>query len=970
MRRMTRGVFGAGLTWLILCAPPVMLGAALPTSPEPRKPQIPALAVEKYTLKNGLTVLLHEDHKTPVVAVNLWYRVGSKDEKPGRTGFAHLFEHMMFQGSKDHDTDYFLPLEKLGADLNGTTAEDNTMYYETVPNNALELALWLEADRMGFLLPAMTQAKLDNQRNVVKNERRETVDNVPYGQAEEVLLKALYPADHPYHHSVIGSMADLSAARLADVAAFFRTYYVPNNAILCVAGDFQPALARQWIEKYFGPLPRGPEVTPPDPSVPRLSESKHIKMTDAVSLPRAELIWPSVPTNHPDEAALDVLAAILGGLPKENRLFRALQYDRQLAVSVSALNPTQLLSGTFEVELTARPGQQLDELVRIADAEIDRLKKEGPTAGEVRKAQNERESALVMGLQSVTRKASVLSQSLGMLGDPLGFRTELEKVFAVTPADVTRVAREYLGARRIELDVLPGPPASRPPETAVDPAQQAPLASPAVTLVKDPFDRSIMPQLGPTPHYVPPSFQKRTLSNGLEVRIVERHDLPIVTLDLVVKAGETLTPKGKEGLGSITASLLDEGTKTRDTLQVAGELAELGAALGAAGELESTTISLTTLTRHLDRALELYADVILNPSFPEQELHRLKLQRLAQLKARADDAEEIAGDVLPRLVYGVDHPYGRPDLGTPGSVQSITRDDAIAFYKRIMVPGNAALVVVGDVRPDAITPALEERFRAWTPGLIPQPPSLALPPAAAASPRRPLHLIDKPAAAQSIVSIGKIGAARKSPDFFALILMNSILGGQFSSRINMNLREDKGYSYGAQSSFSFRRGPGPFEAGGPVQTATTRESLIELFKELTDITGRRPVTDAELAFAKQRIIQGFPRRFETTFGVAGQIAVLVDDELPDDEYVHYQGRVESVTKADVDRVARAYITPEQMTILVVGDRSSIEGPLKSLPFVAAIKRLDTEGNALPAPALKPAAAAQAGSSPRIRASAR
>ncbi len=359
-----------------------------------------------------------------------------------------------------------------------------------------------------------------------------------------------------------------------------------------------------------------------------------------------------------------------------------------------------------------------------------------------------------------------------------------------------------------------------------------------------------------------------------------------MTFDLVVKSGETLSPKGKEGLASFTASLLDEGTKTRTALQLAGELAEIGASLGASGDLESTTVSLTTLTRHLDQALDLYADLLLNPSFPDKELNRLKLQRLAQLKARADDPEQTAGAVFPRLIYGPNHPYGRPDLGTPESVQSITREDAIAFYRQIMVPGNAAMVVVGDVQPDTITAALETRLRAWARGPVPQPPALLPTPASLQG--RPLYLIDKPSAAQSVLTVGKIGAARKSRDFHALAVMNAILGGQFASRLNLNLREDKGYSYGAQSSFSFLKGPGPFEAGGTVQTAVTKESLVEIFKELTDISGRRPVTLAELAFAKERMIQGFPRRFETTFGVASQLAILIDDDLPDDEFARYQ----------------------------------------------------------------------------------
>jgi zinc protease len=943
MKSVTCGVVGSVVAcWILLTR--VVLG-----DEESRKPQVPELKVERYTLPNGLTILLHEDHKTPVAAVDVYYKVGSKDERPGRTGFAHLFEHMMFLGSKHHNQDFSRPLEQLGAENNATTDEDRTEYYERVPSNALERALWLEADRMGFLLPAMTQEKLDKERDVVKNERRETVDNAPYGQADEALREALYPEGHPYRHSVIGSMADLSAAGMADVSAFFRTYYAPDNAILCVAGDFAPEQARRWIGRYFGALPRGPQVTPPRPDVPILSAPKHIRLTDAVSLPRAQLVWPTVPAGHPDEPALDVLAAVLGGLDKENRLFRELMYDRQLAASVSAAHPTHLLAGTFEVELYAHPGGKLDELVRIADAQIERLRRDGPTALEVRKAQNQQESGLIMGLQSVIRKAGVLNEYQAIFGDPLAYRTELAKVFAVTPADVRRVANQYLGANRVELDIAPGDPMPRPPQADAGVAKpnpaQALAAASTVAEVKDDFDRSVMPELGPTPHYQPPRFERRRLSNGLELRVVERHELPIVTVDLVVKSGETLAPAGKEGLASLAASLLEEGTPARTSLQLAGELSEIGATLGAGGSLESTTVSLTTLTRHLEHALDLFADVLKNPSFPGKELDRLKLQRLSQLKARTDDPEQTAAAVFPRLIYGLEHPYGRPDLGTPASVRSIARDDVVAFYRRIMVPSNAVLVVVGDVRPDAIATALEARLGTWANGPVPPSPSLALMPTPPQA--RVFYLIDKPGAAQSVLTVGRIGASRKSPDFSALVVLNAILGGQFESRLNANLRVDKGYSYGVNSSFSFERGPGPFEAGGTVETTVTKESLVEMFKELTDIAGDRTVTDAELTFAKERVVLGFPSRFETTFGVAGQLATLIADDLPDDEFDRYQSRVDALTKADVDRVARQYITPETMAILVVGDRSRIEGPLKTLPWVKAIRRLDAEGNPLP-----------------------
>jgi zinc protease len=926
-----------------------LAGGGVAGGQESLKPQVPELKVERYTLPNGLTVLLHEDHKTPVAAVDIYYKVGSKDEKPGKTGFAHLFEHMMFLGSQHHDADYTLPLERLGAETNATTDEDRTEYYERVPSNALERALWLEADRMGFLLPAMTRERLDGERDVVKNERRERVDNVPYGRADEAIREALFPAGHPYRHSVIGSMADLSAAGPGDVSAFFRTYYAPDNAILCVAGDFAREQVRAWIERYFGPLPRGTRGAPPNPSVPALAAPKRIRLTDAVSLPRAQLIWPTVPVGHADEPALDVLAAVLGGLDKENRLFRALMYDRQIAASLSATHPTHRLSGEFEVELYAHPDQDLGELVKLADAEIERLKRDGPTALEVRKARNQRESELIMGLQSVTRKAEVLNLYQALYGDPLAYRVELDRVFAVTPEDVRRVARQYLGPNRVELDIVPGDPASAAgvADRSAPPGAPALATLPPAPEIKDDFDRSVMPPVGPTPRFQPPSFQRRRLSNGLELRVVERHELPIVTVDLVVKSGETLTPKGKEGLASLAASLLEEGTTSRTTMQLAGELAEIGSTLEASGGLESTTVSLTTLSRHLDRGLDLFADVVRNPAFPEKELERLRRQRLSHLKARADDPEQTAAAVFPRLIYGLEYPYGRPDLGTPGSVKSITRDDVAAFMRRIMVPGNAALVIVGDVQPDAIAAALEARLAAWAPGPVPPPPSLE--PIPAPPQGRPVYLIDKAGAAQSILAIGRVGASRKSPDYHAMVVMNAILGGQFTSRINVNLRQEKGYSYGAESGFAFYRGPGPFVAGGPVESGVTKEALEELFKELAGIAGARPVTDDELAFAKERIILGFPGRFETTFGVAGQLAVLVADALPDDEFERYQPRVEALTKGDVDRVASRYITPDRMTVLIVGDRSKIDGPLKSLPWVKGIRPLDPEGNFLNSP---------------------
>ena len=941
------------------------LGANAARAQDRPAPKIPDLKVEKYTLPNGLEVILHEDHSTPIVGVNIWYKVGSKNEKTGRTGFAHLFEHLMFQGSEHHDKEYFGPIEKVGAQINGSTSNDRTNYYETLPTNALELALWLESDRMGFLLPALTQAKLDNQRDVVKNERRQRVDNVPYGQASEKLDEALYPPDHPYHHSVIGSMADLSAASLEDVSAFFRTYYSPNNASLALAGDIDVPKVKAMVEKYFGPIPKGPEVAKLKPWVPKLDGPKTVAMTDRVTLPRAQLVWPTVERGHPDESALDVLAAVLGQLPRQNRLFRSLVYERQIANSANASHRTLAVAGTFNVSLSAKPGQKLDELVELADAEVARLKADGPTEDEVRKYQNSSESALVLGLQSAGRKADFLNGNNVTDGDPLSYKDDLKKLFAVTPADVKRVANTYLTADRVRVDVTPGAPTPRAPEATVDRGSQSPLTSPPAVKVEDTFNRANTPEVGPAPKFTAPAVVRRKLSNGLEVLVAERHELPILSLELVVKGGETLVPDDKHGLASMTAALLTEGTSTRDSMTLAGELSETGTSLNANGGLESSALNLTTLTRHLDRSLGLFTDVLLHPSFPDRELARLKFQRTNAIKARSDNANGVAGVVFPKILYGESHPYGRPSGGGGGgggggrggfggggagslrSIAAITRDDVLGFHKKLFTPENASLIVVGDTTADAIVPVLEKSLKDWAGS---GSPAASKPPEPPAPPKGlNVYLVDKPAAAQSFLAVGEVGVHRGTPDYVPLTVLNAVLGGQFSSRINLNLREDKGYTYGANSSFAYRLGPGPFQAGGSVQTDVTKEALSELMKELTDVTGPRPVTDAELEFAKDRIVRGLPARFETTASVAGTLADLVLYSLPDDEFTTLPARVAAVTKDEVNRVAKQYIHPDRLTVLVVGDRSKVEGPIKALPFAKVVNVLDTEGNPLPAP---------------------
>ena len=911
---------------------------------EPRQPQIPDLPVEKYELSNGLEVILHEDHTVPIVSVNVWYKVGSKDEVLGRTGFAHLFEHLMFQGSEHLEGEYFAPLEPIGAQLNGSTSTDRTNYYETVPSSALELALWLEADRMGFLLPSLSQEKLDNQRDVVKNERRQRVDNQPYGLVQERLLEALYPEGHPYHHSTIGSMADLSAATLDDVKGFFRQHYNPNNASLCLAGDFEPEQAKALVEKYFGPIPAGPEIEPLDDQVPTLEAAVEVDLTDRVSLPRAYLSWPTVPEGDDDEAALDVLSSVLGQLDKESRLEKALIYDAPLASQVFAYHGTSAITGAFAVIATANPEGELDGIVEQIDAEIARLRDEGPTDDEVLKAQNTTESSLIFGLQAVGTRADFLNQNNVAFGDPLAYRGYLEDLFEVTPEDVQRVANEYLGPGRVRIDVAPGDPTPRDPEESIALEALEEVEDPAI---EDDFDRSNMPSMGAPPEFAPPPVERRTLSNGLEVLVVNRPELPILSMELVVKAGADRAPIGKDGIAELTADLLTEGTTSRDAQQLAGELSRLGASISASADIERMTLSLSTLTKHTDAALELFADVLLHPAFAEGDLQRRRGLLVAGLLRQRDSADAIADRVFPVLLYGADHPYGRPVEGTLETVPTITREDIAEFHGMLFRPNNASLIVVGDTTAESIVDRLEAAALGdWKAGDL--PPFML--PAPEPAPSGPLYLVDRPGSAQSVLSVGEIGVPRNTPDYFALTLLNGVLGGQFSSRINLNLREDKGYTYGARSSFDYRLGPGPFEAGAAVQTDVTAPALVELHNELTGIIEDRPVTAQELADARGRLVLSFPSGFETTGGVASRLEALVLYGLPDDYYTTYQDNLQGVTPEQITDAADAHLHPDRMTILVVGDRDTIASDLDALPFVPAIAERTIDGDPADAPA--------------------
>ncbi|MGB7201071.1 MAG: pitrilysin family protein [Pyrinomonadaceae bacterium] len=897
--------------------------------------KLPTINVKEFKLKNGLRVLLHSDRSTPIVTVGTWYHVGSKNETPGRTGFAHLFEHMMFQGSGNYDSDYFTPLQEAGGSINGTTNPDRTWYFETMPSNFLELALFMEADRLANLLPAMTQEKLDNQRDVVKNERRQRVDNQPYGASFEKIGEIMYPKPHPYNWTTIGSLEDLQAASMEDVKAFFRQYYTPNNTIVVVSGDFSEGEAKKWIDKYFGPIPKGAEITRPNPAQPMMDKAIRTSVDDPLApFPRRYMVWHSVRQYHQDEAALDILSNILSS-GRGSRLQSNLLYGKEMVSSVFGFNNASEIAGLFQIQATARPGKSLDDIEKEIVAEIDKIKREPPTEAEMSRAKNSIEAQTIFGLQTILGKAGQLTSYTGYVGKPNYFQADLDRYAKVTAADVTRVANTYLTANNLVMTYNP----QRAAGAGSTRAANAPTSvkSEKKDQAKIDAQAAKLPKGGPDPRLSLPPIEKTKLSNGLEVWMVEQRELPVIAMNLVLKTGQVNEPDGKTGVAGMTTSLIDDGTKKRSALEIANELQSIGANMGAGGSYDATNVSMQTLTKNIDKALDIFADVIQNPTFPDKEFESLRARQMIGLRVQKSNPNAISNTVYNKVLYG-NHPYGRDN--TEATLKAISRDDVVSYYASTFKPNNGVMIVVGDYDRKTMKSKLEAAFSGWNPGEV---AAKSLPPTAQLN-STGIYIVDRPNSAQSVVSVGQVGIDRANPDYFPVVMMNSILGGAITSRISMNLREGKGYTYGAGSGFQFRRGPGPFRAGGDMQTAVTKESVWELMKELKGIRGDIPITQKELDYNKQSLIRRFPSGFETVGAMSNQLANLVVYGLADTYFNDYIGKVNAVTIDDVNRVANKYLDPSRMAIVIVGDRKVIEPGLKELGLPITI--LDSDGNVI------------------------
>jgi zinc protease len=896
-------------------------GLAAPASPSERG--TPSIPFEKFVLPNGLQVILHVDRKLPLVAVNEWFHVGSKNEKPGRTGFAHLFEHLMFEGSKNSPGNYFTFAEKIGANVwergvNGTTNVDRTNYYITVPSGSLEKVLWLESDRLATLMDFLTKENLDHQREVVRNERRQSQENVPYGRSFRLIVENLFPPAHPYSWPTIGSHEDLVAATFDDVKEFFRRYYTPNNLSLVIAGDFDPVEARRLVERYFGPIPAGPALDRPGRFVPALAGEKVIEVRDRVPQERVYVAFPSPPLFEEGDAELDLAAAVLtDGL--DSRLSKALVYDKPLCTRVSAYQYSLEISGRFVIDATARPGVSLREVEDVISAEIARLAKTGPTPEELERVKTSFEFRFVSALETIGGKADQLNAYNTNFGEPGKLEQDLTRYRKAGVEDVRAAVSQWLDTKNRLLVRFHSEASGR--------------ATVAASL-----DRSKEPPAGPQRPFRVPAVATERLPNGLTLYVVERPELPKVAFTLAVRAGVVADPPGKDGVANFAASAMRYGTKSRAALEIDGSFADLGTSLNAFAEREHAGLSLQVLKKNLPAALAILSDVVRNAAYPPPEFEREKKRLLDYLSQDATNAGEIAGRVQTMLAFGREHPYGRPRRGLPGTVAKIGREDLVAFHSRYWKPARGAVVFAGDITLAEARALATKAFADWSG----TPPEVEIP-APRPAPGGRVYLVDRQDAAQTQICQFVPGAARATPDYDALLLADAVWGANTASRLNQNLRETRGYSYGAFSFPTFLTRGGVWAGWGAVQTDKTKESAVEFVKELKDLAGARPIGEKELGDAKSQHIRGYASQFETLVRVAEQIVALWSVGLPLSELARDPEETALTSLEAVNAAAKKYADPARASLLLVGDLSKIEPGIRDLKL-GEIVHLDAEGN--------------------------
>lgn len=880
---------------------------------------------EEFYLDNGLRVIVHEDRKAPIVAVTLWYHVGSRNEVTGKTGFAHLFEHLMFNGSENYDGEYFAPFQEVGATgMNGTTNTDRTNYFQTVPTTALDLAMWMESDRMGHLLGAIDQDKLDEQRGVVQNEKRQR-ENQPYGRAFDYIVENVYPEGHPYSWTTIGSMEDLDAATLEDVYEWFRTYYGPNNATLVLAGDVNVDTARETVQRHFGHIPPGPPLTRMDTWVPWLEQDRRMVTEDRVPQARVYKTWPIPEWGNIDSEWLALADGVLSD-GQTSRLYQRLVYEEQVATDIGGYLSLGELSGTYTIYATAQPGQDLAEVEQMMDEEIQRFFDHGPTREELERVITETRAGFIRGIERVGGfggKSGILAEGAVFGGRPDAFKESLEILSSVRPENLRDTAREWLSNGAFILEVHPFDEQLNPSSDDVD-RSQLPIPD---TFPSTPF----------------PDLERAELSNGMQLIVARRDAVPVVYLSLQLNAGFASDQFSAPGTAGLAINMLDQGTDTRSTLEISEELAQLGAVLRTGSNLDYSFVSLSALKENLEDSVAIYSDLILNPAFPDEELVRQKRLSISQIQREKTTPMSMALRIFPALIYGEGHAYSLPmtGSGTEEAISAITRDDLLAFHDTWFKPNNATMIVVGDTDVEEIRPVLESYLADWSPDDIPQKniPTVSLPNSSR------VVLIDRPGSEQSMIIGGQLVFPRSDERELALQTVNDIFGGNFTSRINMNLREDKAWSYGVRSMMVDTMNQRPFIVYAPVQSDRTADSLAELDRELRELLRERPIEEEEVSTSKKRNTLTLPGRWETARSVAGDIAQLVRFGLPDDYWNEYADLVSAVSVEETNTTARTELKPDQLIWIVVGDLGEIESEVRALGL-GELDLMDADGRLL------------------------
>jgi len=879
---------------------------------------------QKFGLDNGLTVIVHEDHKAPIVAINIWYHVGSKNEKPGKTGFAHLFEHLMFGGSEHSSGRYIDTMERIGAtDLNGTTNPDRTNYFQNVPTSAVDLTLWMESDRMGHLLGALDQKTLDLQRGVVQNEKRQG-ENQPYGVTRQLLTQNTYPAGHPYSWTTIGEMADLDAASMKDVQEWFKTYYGPSNVVLVLAGDIDVKTAREKVEKYFGDIPPGPPVAHHQVWIAKMTGTHRQKVQDRVPQARIYKVWNVPEYGSADADYLDLVSDCLTA-GKSSRFYKRLVYDDQIATDAAAFVDLREIGGQFRVQATARPGQNLARVEKELDEELSRFLKDGPTPEEMQRVKAQYQANFIRGIERIGGfggRSDRLAQSQVFRGSPGAYKISLQRVHDATADDLKSAANHWLSDGVYVLEVHPFPDYKAANTGA---------------------DRSKAPEPTAPPELKLPKLQRATLSNGLKVILAERHEVPLVDFTLVSDAGFAADSLAAPGTANLAMRLLTFGTSTRNALQIDDQLQLLGAELHASSNLDGSFVSLSALKSKLDPSLDLFADVVLNASFPEADFKREQKQVVAGIDREQNAPTTAALRVFPALLYGAGHPYANPltGSGTKDSVAKLTREDLVKFRETWLRPNNSTLIVAGDTTLAETTPQLEKFFAGWKSGSVPHKSVKKVP----LVPKSAVYLIDKPGALQSVIVAAQVAPPTANLNEIAIKVMNDSLGGLFGSRLNMNLREDKHWSYGVRSILRDAQAQRPFYTVAPVQTDKTKEAMAEMDKEFRGMAGGHPIATDELTKLQANETLKLPGSRETLDELGQSIVDIVQFGLPDDYYETYASKVRALKTDDVNSAAKEVVHPDNLIWIVVGDRAKIEGGVRELGL-GELHFLDADGKPL------------------------